>query len=191
MSTCWHRLEGKGGIFSQDAIKVLPRRLEHTTISRSRQNSEIQFGQGTGLALHQQRVGGSMARRRNVPRKRYSHRTIFRDNHPTSKHRSPRFIALKIGWRPYSIKGVPACAILIAYRGRRCPRLILTRRTLQFIFWIHAILRTVDVSRSTEWRSRVEAISPEKFARWRDINPDVIMVGVIAIDRPYLVINQT
>src|SRR5437773_915869 len=101
---------------------------------------------------------------RNIPRESDSHRAVFGHDHPTSKHRSPGFIALKTSRRSHGIQWMPAPTILVAERRGGRPWLGLTGRAQQFMVWIYICRRAGRIERATEWYPGVKAISPHKFA---------------------------
>src|SRR6266566_9986585 len=56
--------------------------------------------------------------------------------------------------------------------------------------WIDTGLRTLLIATATERYACVEAISPEKSTVRRDIDTHVVAVGIVAVNRPDLVIHE-
>src|SRR6266852_1175430 len=157
-------------IFRENAVKVLSRCLEYSTVARGGQDRQVQFWKGACLALDEQGVW-AVPNRGHIPREGHSHSTILGYDYQTCKHSAPRLITGADRWWLRA-------------------RLRLTCRTQEFSMLVDIVLRTGSIDATTQRRACIEAVARQKLASRRHVHAYIVAIAIIAIDRAQLVIDQ-
>src|SRR5713101_2586784 len=176
-------------ILRENAVKVLSRCLEYSTVARGGQDRQVQFWKGACLPLDKQSIW-AVPHRGHIPREGHSHGTILGYNYQACKHSAPRLITGAVRWRPNCVQWPPTSTIGVGDRGWLRARLRLTYRTQEFSMLVDIVLRTGNIDATTQRRACIEAVAGQKLASRRHVHAYIVAIAIIAIDRAQLVIDQ-
>src|SRR5712691_2253481 len=126
----------------------------------------------------------------DIPGKRNGHRAVFGHHDITTEHSATSLIAFEIvGWAD-GIERVPVTVEgIVKHRGRGSS-IVKTIGAEQLVVWINAFVRAGSEATTAERDAGIEAGAPEEFRRWRDIDANIVAVGIQAIDRADLSIVE-
>src|SRR6266568_753802 len=171
-------------ILRENAVKVLSRCLEYSTVARGGQDRQVQFWKGACLALDEQGIW-AVPNRGHIPREGHSHGTILGHDYQACKHSAPRLIAGAVRWWPNRVERPPTSTIGVGDRGWLRARLRLTCRTQEFSMLVDIVLRTGNIDATTQRRACIEAVARQKLASLHHVQSIVfggaINLGCIAV----------